>query len=329
MRIKISIFIASLFFCIYSFAVDFTQIEKDLNGDGLVGWIHGSVENQSMFVFTYRNPDDFFDYVQMSLVSDDDAMLKQLAAYSRHDKVKVKGSFLENPSPQKHIDVSSIELLKKFTSGYPSDSYDHMTNIPEELMSKTRASFVVHAVAEEGQILVLEYKDAIVPVFVRNGALTKDLYRNDVIELSYRVQKYPDQPLHLRINENEDGAVKVLQSMKAIDGKPGSITGALVLFPKSPEISFDVFAVEEILEGGLKRQYTIVNFEDMDLFTKMREKLSAKWNEYPGQYINSRNKLVSTRIRVKASGMFNEVSASQANPQILFKTLDDVQIIEE
>jgi hypothetical protein len=324
----LTVFLA-LFFSISSFAVDFTQIEKDLKGDGLVGWIHGSVEVQNLFVFTYRNPEDFFDYVQMSLVSEDPAMLKTLATFSRNDKVKIKGSFLENPSPQKHILVSAAEMVKKYDSGYPSDSYDRVAKIPDDLLNKTTATFLVHAVAEEGQILVVEYKDAILPIFVRNGELTKNLFRNDIVQLNFKIQSYPDQPVHLRVNESVPDAVKVIQSAKAMNGTEGSITGALVLFPKSPEISFNVFAVEELLPEGLKRQYTIVNFEDMDLFTKMREKLQAAWDKYPGQYINSRNKLVSTHVKVKVSGVFNEVSASQANPQILFTTLDDVQIIEE
>ena len=328
MKKLFGILIFSLFLHLSAFAVDFNLIEKDLKGDGLVGWIHGSVEDQSLFVFTYRNPENFFDYVQMSLISEDPAMMKQLATFARHDKIKVKGEFFQTPSPQRHIIVKTVEMVKKFTSGYPSDAYDHVAKIPDELTAINSANFLVHAVAEEGQILVVEYKDAILPIFVRNGALTKNLFRNDIVQLNFRIQRSPNQPVHLRVNETVPNAVKVIQSINAIDGKEGSIEGALVLFPKSPEITINVFAVEEKLTDGLKRQYTIVNFEDNDLFTKIREKLQAKWDSLPGQYVNSRNKLVSNKLKVRVSGTFNNPTSSQANPQILIHSLDDVVITE-
>jgi len=316
------------FFHLSAFAVDFTQIEKDLTGDGLVGWIHGAVEEQGLYVFTYRNPDDFFDYVQMSLVPDNDAVAKALTAFSRNDQVKIKGVFLKNPSPQKHIDVTAITLVKKYDSGYPSDPYGHTAKIPDELLNIHYANFLVHAVASDGNILVVEYKDSILPIFVKNGELTKNLFRGDIVRLNFKVQSYPDQPAHLRLNESEPDALQVIQSLSSINGKPGTIEGSLILFPKSPEIMFNVFAVEEKLSDGLSRQYTIVNFENNDLFTQAREKLQAAWDRHPGDYVNGRNKLVSTKIHVKVSGIFNDVSPSQANPQILFKSLDDIQIIE-
>jgi hypothetical protein len=318
----------ALFLNSSAFAVDFAKIEKDLTGDGLVGWIHGSVPSQNIFVFTYRSPDNFFDYVQMSLISENPEMIKTLATYARHDKVKIKGSFFDTGSPQRHIAVESIEMVKKFTSGYPSDSYDRLGKIPDDLTNLTTARFLVHAIVEEGQILVVEYKDAVLPIFVKNGTLTKDLARNDIVELNFRIQKNPNQPVHLRINEAVPNAVKVVQSIRALDQKTGFIEGALVLFPKSPEISIDVFAVEELLADGLKRQYTIVNFDSADLFEKARAKLHARWDQFPGEYMNGRNKLISKRIRVRVSGVFNNPTSQQANPQILFTSLDDIQFID-
>src|SRR4051812_18307579 len=83
-----------------SFAVDLGEIEKALATTGVEGWIHGASPEQGLYVFTYRNPKDFFDSLQMSLVSFNPEMLKKFATFSRHDKVRILGKFLKNPSPQ-------------------------------------------------------------------------------------------------------------------------------------------------------------------------------------------------------------------------------------
>jgi hypothetical protein len=310
-----------------AFAVDMKEVEKELTTSGVEGWVHGSVETQGLYVFTYRNPTNFFDYVQMSLVSLTPAMMKELGTYSRQDKVRVKGSFLTNPSPQKHILVSSIEMITKYQSPYPSAPYQHQAVIPGDLLNLTTATFLIHAIAGDGHILVVEYKDSILPIFVQNATLTKSLFRGDVVQLKFSIQSYPNQPVHLNLNEKDPQPLQVLESIQAKHGKPAVVEGALIMFPKSPEIMFNVFAVQEELQAGLKRQYTLVNFDDADLFQKIRDTLQKAWDQYPGGYVNARNKLVSTHIRVKATGVFNEVDPSQANPQILLNSIDSIQVI--
>src|SRR5256885_2034905 len=100
-------------------AVDLKEIEAKLTTTGVDGWIHGASPTQGLYVFTYRNPKDFFDFVEMSLVAPKPEILKQLETLNRHDKVRVKGEFMENPSPQKHIQIASIEMIKKFESAFP------------------------------------------------------------------------------------------------------------------------------------------------------------------------------------------------------------------
>ncbi len=320
----------SLVFSLNAFAVDVNEVQKLLKTTGAEGWIHGAVESQGTYAFTFRGT-DFFDYIVMSLVSTDPAMLKQLAAISRHDKVRIKGDFLPNPSPQKHILVSSIEVLKPFQQPYPVHSYDHEAKLPDDLMNKTSATFLVHAIGGDGHILVVEYKDSIVPIFVKNADLAKDLYRGDLVKLQIGLQRYPNQPVHVKLNEKSPKPIEVLEAIREIHGKPTpkeGMEGALILFPKSPEIMFNVFALKQDLPEGLSRQYTLVNFDDPAVFAKIRQKLQTAFDKYPNAYINGRNKLVSTKIRVKATGILNEVNASQANPQILLSSPDSIQIIE-
>jgi superoxide dismutase len=101
------------------------------------------------------------------------------------------------------------------------------------------------------------------------------------------------------------------------------------MFPKSPEIIFNVFAVLQEKTKGFNRQFTIVNFEDMEAFKAAREKLQKAWDAHPNDYVNGRNKLVSTKVRVRVKGIYNQVSVNQANPQVLIKSADDITIIDK
>ena len=312
-----------------TFAVDLGQIETELKTTGAKGWIHGSVESQNLYVFTYRDPKHFFDYVELSLTTEDPVILKKFAELARHDQVLVKGSYLKLPNvPQKHIQVTSIELLKKYESSQPSDPYQHHVQIPGDLLNRNTETFLVHAVAAGGAILVVEYQDAVLPIFVKNTELTKNLYRGDVVQLSFSIQRNPQEPVHLKLNESAPEAVKVIESIVALNGKEASAQGKLILFPKSPEISLNVFAVEAAMPAKLMRQYTLVNFDDPAVFNAILKKCQAAWDKFPGEYVNGRNKLVSKHIQVKVKGVYNEVDRSQANAQILIKSADDLEIIE-
>jgi hypothetical protein len=326
----IGVFAFSATLCGSAFAVDMKEVEKELTSTGVEGWIHGSVETQGIYVFTYRTPGNFFDYVEMSLVSDSPAIMKQLGTFDRHDKVRVKGAFIaDNPSPQKHIMISSVELLTKYTQPYPVEPYQHQAKIPDDLLGKNSATFLVHAIGGDGQILVVEYKDVILPIFVKNGALAKNLFRGDLVQLQYKIQKYPNEPVHLNLDPTASQPVQVLESIHAQHGKVVTLEGDLILFPKSPEINFNVFALKQDLPAGLSRQFTLVNFDSPDVFAAIREKLQAEWDKFPGAYVNGRNKLVSFRIRVRATGTINEIDPSQANPQILLGSADSVQVIDQ
>lgn len=310
-------------------AIDFVEIEKLLTTTGIEGEVHGASHDLKVYVFTYRNPEDFFDYVHMSLVPSAD-VLPQLLKLNRHDRIRVVGSFHRNPSPQKHIDIASLAVVKKYEPGseFETIPYHYQAKIPDELLKKTKALFLVHAVHAQGKILVVEYKDAVLPIFVKNGELTQKLFRNDIVRLQFKIQKHPDRPVHIRLDETSDKPVEVVESIQARHGKPGTVEGALILFPKSPQVLFNVFAVLEEAQGGLKRQFTIVNFEDEQVFAKVREKLQIAWDRHPGKFVNGRNKLISTAVRVKAKGIFNEVDPNQANAQILVDSPDHVEVLD-
>lgn len=307
-------------------AVDIAQVEKELTGEGVVGWVHGSVESRELFVFTYRNPKDFFDNVQLSLVPDDAQVAKDLAALNRHDQVRIKGEFMKNPSPQKHVRVRAVEVVKKYSSAVTASPYRHEAQIPKDLEALDRATFLVHAIGSDGHILVVEYKDQVLPIWVKNNELSKDLARGDVVALRFSIRKDPGQPTHLKIDEAAPDALVRLQSVAQFQGKPAAVEGALIMFPQSPEIIFNVFAVEDTSIPGIKRQFTLLNQDDPKVFKAIREKLQAAWDRHPKDVENARNKLISKKVRVSVKGTFQFVDANQANAQVLLKSADDIQV---
>ncbi len=310
-------------------AVDIKAMEEALNGSGLEGWIHGTVADKELYVFTYRNPDNFFDYLTMSLVPASPEIRSKLAATRRHDKLRIKGSFMQNPSPQKHISVTAVEVVKDYKPAYEVPAFIYSTEVPKALRKDGTASFLVHAVGGEGHILVVEYQDQVVPIFAQDTTYTAGLSRNDIIRLKYKVQEMPNRPLHLMVDGDAKEPVGMIERISDLNEKPADIQGTLIMFPKSPEISFNVFAVLQDGKEGYSRQFTIVNFENPEVFRAAREKLQQAWDAHPGEWKNGRNKLVSTKLRVRVKGSFNQVSVNQANPQVLIGSADDITILEK
>jgi hypothetical protein len=309
-------------------AVDVAEIEKLLTTSGVVVEIHGAVPTLGLFAVTYRNPASFFDFEQLSLVARDPAVLAQLHGIGRHDRIRIRGRLLPNPSPQPHILAESIELVRKYLPAVAAGPYEYGSDLPRDLLGKTSASFLVHIAQPDEGILVVEYHDAVIPIFVTNTARLATLSRNDVIHLSFRVQDHPGRPLHLEVNEDAPEPLRVLDSIAAKHGRPADMQGALVLFPKSPQIVSNVFALLEKLPGGLTRQYTLVNLESDARFAAIRAKLQAAWDRHAatGDFVNGRNKLVSLKVRVRAKGTFNQTETGQANPQILLDSPDAITI---
>ncbi len=322
------VFSVSFSFLAQSRAIDLAEIEHALKNEGLVGWVHGAAASQNMFVMTYRNPNDFFDHIEMSLVAYDSTHRQILDELKRHDRVRVKGDWLGTPSAQKHIEIDQIEIVQAYDNPYRPSTYQHVGNALSELGSRGVGSFLVHAIAADGRTLVVEHKDQVLPVFVERPEFTRALWRNDVVRLAFISRGAgPNRPMHLGLDSRDPQPVQVTERVQALHNQHGVIEGALILFPQAPGIRFNVFAVQQELPGGLSRQYTLVNFDDPDKFTRIRQKLQSAWDLHPSDFQNGRNKLVHRTIRVRASGTFNVVDPNQANPQILLSSPEDVVVV--
>ncbi len=324
------IFLSLLFnFSLSAAPIDFKELEKSLKGKGLSGWVHGASDPLGLYVFTYREPGNFFNHAEFPMVASQPSIENTLKSLGRHDEVLVKGYFLENGAPIRHIFVEDLVLIRKYESPNPApEPYPYQADLPSELLKKTEIFGKVHAVVDEGRVLVIEYKDAVVPVVVGNPLLAKDLFRNDKVKLQIVVRDFPPQPTHVSLNLKSNNPLVVTDRMVDWHGKKGSIEGNLVLFPKSPQVSFNVFALQVPDEQGILREFTLVNFEDAQVFEQIRNKLQSLWDETPVGIENGRNKLIHRGIKLKATGTFNVVEPGQANPQVLLVGPQSIERIE-
>ncbi|MGK7934249.1 MAG: hypothetical protein AB4206_00335 [Xenococcaceae cyanobacterium] len=304
--------------------LEMNRLSRELKTTGLIGRIHGSVGTSKLFVMSVREPDNFFSYREFSLLPKNKQTLATLSQVNRHDRVCIRGHIISNPSPQKHIAVKSVEVLESWTGleGFPEQQRE--ANIPAELLDRNSFIGKVHAIGEEGKILVMEYKDGVIPVFVKSPEYTKDLYRGDIVRLSYQLKKIPKTPTHLKLDSQVEQPVEVVDAITDWNDKENTLTGNLVKFPQSPQLNFDVYALE-VDTLGIKRYFTLVNFEDIDEFKNIRNKLAQIWDEKSETAEIGRNMLINREITIEAHGTTSIISPRQANPQILLGTAEDIQ----
>lgn len=324
------VIISLILFSEISFAqedADLVEIEKQLQGGGLGGWVHGINASQSIFVFTWRSSNNFFVNKQFPITTEKKDLEEQIKKWRRHDYVVIKGEFVKHGSPQKHIMVTSIEKHEVWAGLGSNLNYEYDKKALSEVLAQNELVFKVHYASPDGKALVLEYKDLIIPVFNKKmPELTTGLYRDDKLKIKYIASDEPFAPQHLKVDISAARPVEVLERIVEGHGLPFEHTGELIMFPKSPQILFDVFALKQT-DGTIERQYTLVNFEDPDLFKKIREKLTLAWEKNKSDAVYSRNKFVNPKLIVRARGIKNVVDPSQANPQILLNSVDDIEIV--
>ncbi len=294
--------------------------------------IHGADHKNGLYAISYR-PKNFFDFIIISLQADYTAptfadVKAKLETLRRHDFIQIRGN--ENDfvlSHQNHVMVKDLTILSKFSSTYDKlvDEYVHSTKVSELIQGKTSLIVKVHASLVDGKVLMVEAGDANIPVVVKNPALTRDLYRGDKVDIKFAVQQFPGSPVHLVLDNSLD-AVKMLDSVAKVHGQPQNLCGELVMFPKSPQVLFNVFALKVSIGDGLFRTFTLINFEDPKLFQELREKMQIVWDANTSTMVAGRNYFINPAIKICAKGMGNMQVATQANPQILLDKVADLTL---
>lgn len=311
-----------------SHAIDQEEVRKALKGDGATGYIHGTTPEAELFVFSFRNPENFFDKMEFPIVGKTAGVKADLAKLTRHDKVLIKGDFLDNAAPIRHIIADEVKVIKKFEPGVEAKPYEYQTSLPKDLEGKTEFIGNVHAVADGGKIIVVEYKDAIIPLPLRNATeVSKNLFRNDKVKIFFKIRNNPHSPVHIQLDPAVKEPIVVLEKIVDLHEKPATLEGNLVLFPKSPEIIFNVFAVLQKDADGFSRQFTMLNF-DPEIFKGIREKLQKLWDEKPNTIVNGRNKFINTDVKIRIKGTYNVIDPGQGNPQVLLAGADAIELVK-
>ncbi|WP_146155198.1 hypothetical protein [Enhygromyxa salina] len=305
---------------------DWPALEAALGGPGLVGWMHASVPDAGLFVFTYRKPGDFFAYVDLPIIPSGDTYT-QLAELHRHDKVRLFGQFADNDAAKPHVRATGVELLEAYASAYETPSYERELALPDGVPERDALVGKVHAVDGEGKILVLEWRDAVIPVRVDRPEQVRELWRNDKVRVHVSRASYPAKPAHLVLDPEVEQPVELRERVAEHHGEAVTMRGSLVLFPESPQIVFDIYALQVEDDDGIERNYTLVNFEDMEVFEAIRARLGEIWHDAPETAKNGRNKLIKPGLELEVHGVLNVVSPAQANPQLLLSSPEDVQVL--
>ena len=304
--------------------LEIANLSQELTNTGLVGRIHGAAETSQMFVMSVREPNNFFSHREFSLIPQDPETKNSLSQLNRHDLVCVQGNLIANPSPQKHIALNSIQVLEPWAQPQGFAPYQRQTDIPAELKARTSLIGKVHAIGEEGKILVVEYQDIVIPIFVSETEYTQGLYRGDIVKLTYQIQQSPQRPVHLQLDLTASQPLTVIDAIAQWHEQPKTLTGSLVKFPQSPQLKFDVYAME-VDTQGVKRYFTLINFEDTAEFQKIRQKLAKIWDAHGATAVSGRNMLINPQVTIEATGIGNIISPEQANPQILLENAEQVK----
>lgn len=323
----------------YTFEDKFIS-DKLASADGFVGWIHGAVPSYKQYLFTYRkvepgNPMAFFQAEQFSLVGATPEIWKQFEALNRHDKVRLKGTLLDNKSPIKHLIISEITVLKAYDK-----STDNEYNFDVAKLKGVQTFRVfgqIHAlVASEayGYAIVLEKDNFMMPIAVKSkhAAVAKGLFKGDIVDVNVSVVEGKNgRPPHFQTDENFEEAITIVDPLINCHGTTRAVEGHLVKFDKSPAISLDVYAVRLVDGNGIGRNMTffpsVPASEDSfgEIFMAISAKAKKAWDEAeeaPGVVRNYNEK---KSIHVVANGMINVVSTEQANAQVYLNSADDIE----
>ncbi len=307
--------------------MSYERLSTCLGGEGVLLEVHGIVPVSSMFVVTFRNPKNFFQSVHLSLLGADQATRNMIRTLRRHDVVLVKGWINDEiPAPQRHLEANSIMLIERSPDSTASQDYNYEA-LPDVVLNMTELTGKVHSVYAEGQVLVIEYKDMVIPVFVKEQWLeqTKSLFRGDIVAIKYVVQSGPRRPVHLNLDPKKTDSFKVLRSVVTGHGSPVKLSGKLLMFPKSPMVKFPVFAIDVDMGNGVLLPHTVLSFTDPELFKAARELFQSAWDRNPSTVRNYRNKFVNDAISVTVSGTYNMIDPGQANPQIIIDSLSNIE----
>jgi hypothetical protein len=291
-------------------------------GPGLRGAMHGATADGA-FVFTWWDPKSFFSNLNFPLIPVDARVEAELAGLERHQQVTVRGELVRPAGSQPHLRVAAVTPGEKWSPGVtPTEVWRQPPPVERLLAGRERIAALVHATEEDGSVLVVEYRDAVLPAVVpddiRVREQVRELFRGDRILLRFRLRRSERRPAHLLVETGSPDrpAIEVTDSLHAQHRRERALEGRLVLFPKSPALRREIWGVEERGPNGLHRYFTLANFETAGEMDRIGAKARAAWESRPG-ILDARNKYVHLEVRVRAAGTVSNPARNQANPTLI------------
>lgn len=312
-------------------ALNRQDAQKTLDEKGIVGLVHAANAAEGLYVMSYvPDPSNFFDRYFFSLVPSTAELRQALSGLRRNDKIRVRGLLNFRKTSQPHLLVNDVAVEQTFS---PPDQPATVESTPQvsvvdEIERHDVVTAMVHAIPGD-DLLVAEIRDKVVPIVVKQPQLLQGLGRGDILDLRLVVRGQPSTPTHgqLVFQRSETPPVlKIQESFASRNNQQMKIQGRLALFPKSPLINRDIWAVEEALPSGLYRYYTLVNFDQDGQITPEMDALSMKlrklWDANKRHVVAGRNKLINNKINISADGRILITSGDQANAQIHLRASD-------
>jgi len=313
--------------------VGLDELAAQARGAGLRGAMHGASPGAGAFVFTWWDPKSFFANRNFPVIPADEAVAARLAELERHQQVVLRGDFLRPPGSQPHLRVTGVEPGEKWSPGVtPTETWRPPPPLERLLAGRERIAALVHATEADGSVLVIEYRDAVIPAVVPDDARIREqvrgLFRGDRIRLRFRLRQSERRPVHMVVEPGspERPAVEVTDAIRDQHERERTLTGRLVLFPKSPVLRREIWGVEDRGPDGLHRYFTLANFRDAAEMDRIGAKARAAWEGRPG-VLDARHKYVHLQVRVRASGSVSNPARNQANPTLITRA-DRIEFLE-
>ena len=301
------------------YAIDLERLAAQFENQGVTGRIHGAVADSQQFVLTHRNPLNFFDFVMLSLVAQDEETQIALRKAERHDQVLVKGHLRSTAEAQPHVFIESIQTLEEWPNSHAYGRYRRPQGIPDEVIGKNRVKALVHHADSGKEYLIIDYKSHLFPVLTHEWTGPDFPERNDIVDIQYRMAFSPSGMIHLELGVDPN-PLQILDPINIQNDRQVAITGTLLKYPKSPQITLDVYALRvESPIDGIFRTYNI--FGTQRSFSEVYQYLDWLWDSESETITQGRNVLRNDAIRLTMRGL----AKTPANPQIIIANRSDIE----
>lgn len=309
------------------------EVVENIPEKGINAIVHGADHKRKLYVISWSHPKNFFNRYNFVITPKNPVVKETITKLNRGDRLFLKGTVNMNRG-QGHIEVTELAIKKVYDPKvkHTAGKHERKTELPGDLKDKSEEVFYLHATDMNGKILILEHGDTIVPMMVKNPKLTEKLYRGDYVKLAYKIHESDDprRATHLYLNEKAKEPVKVLDSIVKLHDQEIEYEGRMVLFPKSPTINRNIFAIEAYWpkdKSKAPRYFTLLPKDfTTEKFEALLKKLQDNWDANPDGVFMGRNKYIHQKLRIKVKGKGNVVSENQANPQI-FTNIEDLHVL--